>query len=82
MFTTSTRSWGWYDNLKDAQTALDNDTFSMSEGLYDYAVIEEATSGIPAYCEPIEWRKYKNNNWVVITEIPKRFEGTINYGLG
>lgn len=87
-FPRHIRSWGYYTELSDAQDALDNDTFSMSECIYNYAVIESCAPGIPARCEAVEWRKYDNTargnkpKWVTITEAPKRMRGTMNFGLG
>ena len=81
-FPRHMRCWGWYPNITDAQKALDNDTFSMSEGLYDYAVIEKVNCGIPAIGEVVEWRQYKNGKWSLLEKEPMRFEGTVNFGIG
>ena len=80
----STRTWGFYHNLKDALNAVDINQFNMHECLYDYIVIEKFTEGIPAWYdenfEPI-WGKWNDTHWKLCNP-PEFSRGIIHYGIG
>ena len=79
----STRTWGFYHNLKDALHAIDSNQFSMQECLYDYLILEKFNEGIPAwYDEGFEPRWFNwNDKWEECQE-PNFAKGIIHYGIG
>lgn len=43
------RCWGFFDNFKDANTAIRSNNTDMWETVYDFAVVEEYLLGIGGY---------------------------------
>jgi hypothetical protein len=43
------RTWGFFDNYKDADAVVRNNVTDLWETVYDYAVIEEYKTGIGGY---------------------------------
>ena len=82
----STRTWGYFENLKDALHAVNTNQFNMHECLYDYILIEKFNEGIPAWYDesfkPI-WGKWNitKNGWKYC-QSPKFSRGIIHYGIG
>jgi len=78
------RTWGWFKNLGQARTAIENNWGDIYEGEYNYAVIEKVTDGILHSGElSLEywykwhgsWRKGKYKRW----KKPKRYDNIIGF---
>jgi hypothetical protein len=57
-YPTRSRCWGWYNKLKDAVTAIEENHCDIFEGDADYAVIEKVPEGIVPDTQEIQWFKW------------------------
>lgn len=79
------RTFGYYNNLKDAIKAVEENRGSMQECLYNFIVIEAIDEGIHPKVIKEYWFKWKNNHWKPFGSSyrkPKKFIGICNLALG
>lgn len=77
----STRCFGYFSKLEDAEFALENNVCDMWETIYHYMVVEKIEEGIHSISEEIDWYKY-NENEDKFERITYREETFCNYALG
>jgi len=77
------RTFGFYEYVDKALSAVAENRCNMHESLYEYLVIEHIEEGIHPLSDSEKWFRwdYKNHCWKRCRR-PKQFLGTINFALG
>jgi hypothetical protein len=85
----STRTFGYFHDLDNAISAVENNYADMQERLYNYIVIEELSEGVHSFVEKEYWYNWvgerslsENSGKWVLCEKPDWAAGTINWGIG
>lgn len=80
----SSRTWGWYSDLKGAEECVLNNYADIYEGEYEYALVEKAAEGILYGGEESEEHWYKwEGSWdkggYKACDKPKEYGGVIHF---
>jgi len=77
----SKRCVGFFHELETAQCHVELYGENIREETYNILVIEETFPGFYYLNEKTWWYIWKNGKYIP-TDIPERFETTINFGMG
>lgn len=79
----SSRCWGWYPTLAEAEDAVTRNLGGMDDCLYIWLVIESVQPGIFAVSTVVSWYRWSatKDAWVSAPQ-PDWAVGTINFGIG
>lgn len=75
------RTFGFFKNISDAQSAVENNQGEMHECLYDYLVLEKIDCGIHPLAQEEIWYTWKDERWTPCEE-PEWANATTNWALG
>ena len=80
---SSTRCFGWFPILREAQDAVECNRCDLREYTYDYMVIEQFYPGIFCECTQEFWYKwnYKKEKFISIDK-PEAVRDVVNWGIG
>lgn len=75
------RCVGWFNNLEEAEFAVEQNINNIHDGMYNYAIIEEMLPGI--FTKDISRRVYKwELNQYIRIAIPTELKHASNFGIG
>ena len=78
----SSRTWGWFPNLKEAQQAVDGNYGDMYEGEFSTLVIEEVPDGvmgIPKNEWWYEWEGTWEEGKYILSKKPEDYENVVSF---
>jgi hypothetical protein len=71
----------WYSNRDDALDDIEKNAGDMHECYYDYLILEEVEEFQMPSSKVVAWFHWEQDSWTEC-DLPKAFEGVVNWSMG